>query len=247
MKLLVLCPLVSEDFRKVTENQARKVCRQDVVLEVAGIESGPASIESTYESIVAEPFVAEKIVEAEQRGFDAVAISCMCDCGLHSGRELVNIPVTGAFESSVLLASALGLKFSIVTVSDAAIPMFLRLLRSIGVECNLASIRNVNIPVLELWESIERTREALLREAKKAVENDGAHVIILGCTGMTGTAEWLRQKINLPVIDGLEAAIKLAETLVDMGLSQSKATYPKPPVKEIRGVYKKIITRESAR
>ena len=242
LKLMLLCPIVSEDFKRLSENQARKICRQDVVLEVVGIERGPASIESTFETVVAEPFAVEKIMEAEQQGFDAVAITCMCDCGLHSGREQVNIPVTSAFESSVLLASALGLKFSIVTITDGLIPLFHRNLRSIGVECNLASIRSVNIPVLKLQENIERTREALLGEAKKAIEDDGAHVIILGCTGMTGMAQWLRQKIGLPVIDGLEAAVKLAEVLVDMDLSQSKATYPKPPVKEIRGVYKRIAT-----
>jgi allantoin racemase len=242
LKLLLLCPIVSEDFKRLSEAQARKVCRQDVVLEVVGIERGPASIESTFETVVAEPFAVEKIMEAEQRGFDAVAITCMCDCGLHSGREQVNIPVTSAFESSVLLASALGLKFSIITVTNALIPLFHRNLRAIGLECNLASIRSVDIPVLNLQDDIGRTREALLGEAKKAVENDGAQVIILGCTGMAGMAQWLRQNINLPVIDGLEAAIKLAEVLVDMRLSQSKLTYPKPPVKEIRGVYKRTVT-----
>jgi allantoin racemase len=96
--------------------------------------------------------------------------------------------------------------------------------------------------VLELQNNIERTREVLLAEAQKAVENDGAHVIILGCTGMTGMAQWLKEKIGLPVIDGLEAAIKLAEVLVDLRLSQSKRTYPKPPVKEIRGIFKRLVT-----
>lgn len=242
MKLMLLCPTVSPEFKKVSEGQARKVCRQDVDLEVVGIESGPASIESIYESALAEPFAAEKIKEAEERGFDAVAITCMCDAGLHAGRELVNIPVTSALESSVLLASALGMKFSIVTISDSLIPMFHKNLRSIGVESNLASIRSVNIPVLELWDDIEKMRQALLTEAKKAIEDDGAHVIVLGCTGMTGMAQWLKEQIGLPVIDGLEAAIKLAEVLVDLRLSQSKRTYQKPPVKEIRGVYKRLVT-----
>jgi len=242
LKLMLLCPIVSPEFKKLSESQARSVCRQDVDLEVVGIESGPASIESTYESVMAEPFAVEKIIEAEKHGFDAVAITCMCDCGLHSGREQVNIPVTSALESSVLLASALGLKFSIVTIADSLTPLFLRNLRSIGVESNLASIRSVDIPVLELQSDVEKTREALLRESEEAIEKDGAHVIILGCTGMTGMAQWLKEKIHLPVIDGLEAAVKLAEVLVDMGLSQSKRTYPKPPVKEIRGVYKRLVT-----
>jgi allantoin racemase len=240
LKLMLLCPIVSPDFKRLSESQARRVCRQDVDLEVVGIENGPASIESTYETVMAEPYAVEKILDAAQRGFDAVAITCMCDCGLHSGREQVDIPVTSAFESSVLLASALGIPFSIITITDSLIPLFRRNLRAIGVESNLASIRSVDIPVLDLQNDIERTREALLREAEEAIEKDGAHVIVLGCTGMTGMAQWLKEKVGLPVIDGLEAAVKLAEVLVDMRLSQSKRTYPKPPVKEIRGVYKRL-------
>jgi len=231
---MVLCPITSESFRELTEKIAKKICRKDVELEVVNVERGPASIESTFETIMAEPFAVEKIKEGEERGFDAVAISCMCDCGLHPGRELVEIPVTGAFESSVLLASSLGQKFSIVTISKGIIPLFQSLIRSIGLEANLASIRSIEIPVLELSKDPGKTKKALLDEAKKAVEEDGAHVIILGCTGMTGLAHWLQKQLKLPVIDPLAAAIKLAETLVDLKLSHSKLTYPTPPQKEIK-------------
>jgi len=34
LKLMLLCPTVSPEFKKVSEGQARKVCRQDVDLEV---------------------------------------------------------------------------------------------------------------------------------------------------------------------------------------------------------------------
>jgi len=138
---MVLCPITSESFRELTEKIAKKICRKDVELEVVNVERGPASIESTFETIMAEPFAVEKIKEGEERGFDAVAISCMCDCGLHPGRELVEIPVTGAFESSVLLASSLGQKFSIVTISKGIIPLFQSLIRSIGLEANNTSFR----------------------------------------------------------------------------------------------------------
>jgi len=234
LKLMILCPITSESFRELTETIAKRVCRKDVEIEVVKVEKGPASIESTFETVMAEPFAVEKIKEGEERGFDAVVISCMCDCGLRPGRELVEIPVTGALESSVLLASSLGQKFSIVTISKGIIPLFQSLIRSIGLEANLTSIRSVEIPVLELRRDLEKTKNALLSEARKAVKEDGAHVVILGCTGMTGMAHWLQKQLNLPVIDPLAAAIKLAESLVDLKLTHSKLTYPHPPQKEIR-------------
>jgi len=65
MKLMVLCPITSTDFKKVTAQQARFLARRDTEVEVVSIEKGPVSIESTYESATAEPYAIEKIREAE--------------------------------------------------------------------------------------------------------------------------------------------------------------------------------------
>jgi len=233
LRLMVLCPITSPDFKKVTAAQARTFARKDTQIEVISVDKGPESIESVYESSMAEPFAVEKIKEAEMQGFDAVAISCMCDCGLHAGRELVKIPVTSACESSVLIASALGSKFSMVTISDGVKVMLTRLVKLAGLETRLASVRSVDIPVLDLTKDVEKTKQALLRESREAVQKDGAHVIILACTGMTGMAHWLQNKLKIPVIDPLGASIKMAELLVDLKLAHSKLTYPQPPQKKI--------------
>lgn len=97
----------------------------------------------------------------------------------------------------------------------------------------LASVRTINIPVLELLDH-DKAKEAILREAKKAVEEDGAHVIILGCAGMSPVIREIQHKLNIPVIDPGNTALKMAELLVSMNLSQSKKCFPKPPPKEIK-------------
>ena len=64
------------------------------------------------------------------------------------------------------------------------------------------------------------------------MNEDGAEVLVLGCTGMTGMAERLSHELNVPVIDPIPTAVKLAEMLVGLGLSHSKLAFPVPPEKK---------------
>jgi allantoin racemase len=71
----------------------------------------------------------------------------------------------------------------------------------------------------------------MIEESVKAVEEDGAHVIVFGCTGMRRYAEKLAEemdKYGVPVVEPLTAAVNLAEALVRLKLRQSKVSYPKP-------------------
>ena len=105
-----------------------------------------------------------------------------------------------------------------------------------------ASVRVVNLPVLSLHDDETKLIEAMVEQAVLAVSEDGAHAIVLGCTGMGG--RFAREVQNglesagyagVPVIDPTGVALKLAESLVTLGISHSKLTFPKPPVKQIKG------------
>ena len=61
-------------------------------------------------------------------------------------------------------------------------------------------------------------------------------MIVLGCAGMTGLAATLSAELGLPVVDGVAAAVKLAESLVALGLRTSKRDeYATPPAKPVTG------------
>ncbi len=100
----------------------------------------------------------------------------------------------------------------------------------------------IAFPDLEMEKGRERLPTLLIEQGVKAIEEDGAHILILGCTGMMGLAQEVEKGLKergyeVPVIDPVKAAVKMAEALVDMGLSHSKMTYPYPPEKEIIGYY----------
>lgn len=83
----------------------------------------------------------------------------------------------------------------------------------------------------------ERGREGLqelfevpvVEEAARAVTEDRAEVICLGCGGMAGLADEVRARAGVPVVDGVGAAVTIAEGLVRMGLRTSKIRTYAPP------------------
>lgn len=236
----VIVPHPSEELEAHARNALTPAVRPDAELTVVSLDKGPASTESRYERAFAVPDTVAKIVQAEKDGANAVIPDCMGDPGLEEGREMVSIPVIGPTETSMHIAALLGHKFSVVTVLDRLVPYFEECAVSTGQAQRLASVRWVNIPVLELSDRA-RAVEALVEQAAQAVRDDGAHVIVFGCTGMTGLAEEVEEGLkkegitDVPVIDPAVLALKVAEALADMGLSHSKRTYPVPPEKEITG------------
>jgi allantoin racemase len=240
MKIRVVIPSITKEFEALGLEQYSPGARPGTEISVTLLDNGPASIESRYEEAVAVPDIVSKVMAAEKDGVDAVIIDCMADPGLDAAREMVTIPVVGPAETAMHLASMLGHRFSVITILDQVAPMFDRHAAKMGLVERLASVRAVNIPVLELGDT-ERVVKALIEQSAKAVRVDGAHLIVFGCTGMVGLAGDVKKGLedqgilDVPVIDPAILAVKISEALVDTGLSHSKRTYPHPPEKEIVG------------
>jgi allantoin racemase len=234
-QIRVVTPVVTEGLH--VPEDVRDLVGPDTEVSLVQIMSGPASIESAFDSVLAAPEVVGRVLEAERDGVDAVVIDCMDDPALEAAREAVSIPVLGPSQTSMHLASLLGHRFSIVTVLDRSVAPFEDQARRYGLEGNLASVRWISIPVLELDEDRDLVVSELVRESLAAIEQDGAHVVIFGCTGMLGCAAGVREGLraagwgSVPVIDPIPATLRVAEALVEAGLSHSKRTYPDPPVK----------------
>ncbi len=239
MKLRVVTPISTKGF--MCADDFARIVRPDTELSHVDLDHGPASIESEFDEMLATPETVARIIEAERDGMDAVVINCMGDPGMMAGREAVSIPVIGPCEATMHVASMLGHTFSVITVLKHLRPMFENRAAIYGLRDKLASVRAVEIPVLELESDRERLVRALADEAVEAIEQDGAHVMIFGCTGMLGTAEAVERELaargygHVPVIDSMVWAIKMTEAMVDMGLRHSKRTWPFPPQKMIAG------------
>lgn len=232
MHIRVIVPIVSDRFNQEVEREFRAYASPGTDVSVSSLDEGPQSIESECEEALVVPDFLRKAKEAEEAGCDAIICDCFGDPGVHAARELVKTPVVGAGESSMLLAAALGQRFSVVTVLRSVFTLIGNLANRAGVGGKLASIRSVDIPVLELHDK-ERMSAALLDRMVQAIEKDNAHVLILGCTGMMGVAARLQSQLGvhgfeIPVIDPVGAAVKQAEAMVALGVHQSRLTYHSP-------------------
>jgi len=240
MKIRAVTPIITESFGPMIIEEFERVARPETEISNVFLDAGPASVESFYDEAIAVPGVVAKVREAERDRMDAVIINCFGDPGLDAAREVVSIPVIGPCEASMQLASMLGHKFSVVTVLERLIPELELHAQKYGVGWKLASARSVDLPVLDLEKGREQFVERMVERAVAAVREDGAHVIVLGCTGLAGLAKQVKVGLSkagyeVPVIDPAGTALKVAEALVDLKLAHSKKTYPEPPEKEIVG------------
>tara|TARA_B110000116_G_C16686652_1_gene513271 strand:- start:319 stop:1068 length:750 start_codon:yes stop_codon:yes gene_type:complete len=204
------------------------------------IDIGPNSIECEYEEAMSQPGAILKIIDAEKEGCDAVVIDCMGDPGLQGARECVSIPVIGPCETAMHYASMLGHKFSVITVLERLRSQFENMSLMYGVSSKLASVKAVDIPVLELENDLKETVNQLAVKSIEAIEQDHSSVMIFGCTGLFGCSDSLKSQLlqkgyDVPVIDPIPLAVNTAYVLAKLKLSQSKHSYPLPPKKGMVG------------
>lgn len=200
-------------------------------IDVDEITNGAATIESYFDIYIGAVETLKKVQQAERYGFDGVVITCFGNANLEPAREIANIPVIGSGLASVTLAATLGHKFSIIGTIPGVVNRIGMEVRKAGVYDKLASIRCVDMGVQELGNDKQATRDAMIREARRAISEDNADVIVPGCFGMIGFAAEMQEILGVPVIEPAGAAVCLMETLVRLGLSQSKKAYATPPDK----------------
>ncbi len=236
MRIRIVSPIVGDWLVDESLAEARLFAAPDTEVEAVGLERGPTSIESAYDEVVANPYIVERVVQAEKDGCDGVFITCFGDPAVDAAREMVDIPVIGAFAPAALAASAVAGRWSVVTVLKEVIPLIRNLARKLGVEGNMASIRVIDMPVLELDDK-DKLQRRLLEQIERAVGEDGAEAVVLGCTGMLGLGRALKEGLAergepVPIVEPTAAALGLLESMIRSGLTHSKRTYPTPREKE---------------
>lgn len=233
-RILNIVPLVSDRWNEMTRQALGSVRSPGFEYDVVNVtHGGMESIEGLYYIAVTVPYIVDRIIEAEQLGYDAVTSLCFGNPGVKEGREMVDIPVIGAGEAALYTAMMCGERIGIVTVGatyrsarhGAMLNEIRRMCIGHGIADRVVSYRTTGSTVEECGAG--GVFEELRREAAAAID-DGADVIVLGCTGMVGMSTRLQESLQVPVIDPNLASVKYAEMLLSLGLSHSKLATPAP-------------------
>jgi allantoin racemase len=233
MRLLLVNPNTSTVMTDGMAAQARAVAAVGTTIEGRQPSFGPASIEGHFDDAFGAAGVAEQVRLAAPENFDAVVIACFGDPGLDAARELTRAPVLGIAEAAFHAATFVATGFSVVTTLTRTCVIAERLVVRYGFERSCRGIHGTDIPVLDLEACTEDTIHTIEQAARQALTRDRSEAIVLGCGGMAALCATLQQRLGVPVIDGVSAAVKFAEALVGLRLQTSKigdyaAPLPKP-------------------
>jgi allantoin racemase len=238
MKILFVNPNTTEEFTRRILDIASRYAAPATEITALTASYGPRSIESIYDELLSSMGTLDVLLNNVDK-FDGFVIACYSDHPtVYALREVTDKPVMGIAEASMYMASMLGHKFSVVTTNEEWEPLLQDAVKHYGLGDRCASVRSTGMPVLALESaSPEETYQMILAASRKALEQDGAEVICLGCAGMTGLDKKLEKELGVPVIDGVVSALKLIEGMVDYGVHTSKRkAYATPGAKELVGI-----------
>jgi Asp/Glu/hydantoin racemase len=236
MRLLLINPNISDSVSALIRAEAERNALPGTEIEVLTAPFGVAYIETRFEALIGAYAAAQLAAEHHAR-FDAVVVAAFGDPGLAGLREALPVPVTGLTEAALASAHLLGHRISIIAISQRIQAWYREVVESYGFGSRLASIRALDRPLTSIGGVQDEHAQALKTLAERAVDEDGAEVIVLAGAPLAGLARSLAGQLPVPVVDGVSSAVRHAQSLVAMqpGRAQ-RGSFAAPPFKPNRGL-----------
>jgi allantoin racemase len=246
MRIKIINPNRTAVFTERCLNAGRAVAAPGSEILATNPAAGPASVECHLDEVLATLGVVEEVAAGEAAGVDAHVIACFGDTGLHAAREVANGPVVGMSEAAVYAAALIAYRFSIITLPSRTRIFSDRVLQHAGLEHRCA-VRCIDVAVSDCSDESMELYEALLVEGRRALAEDHADAIVLGCAGLEMLSEPLRQALGVPVVEGVAAGVKMAEGLVSMGLATGRTgAWARPSAESLRDAGVRTKSKEQA-
>jgi allantoin racemase len=236
MRILVVNPNTTASMTRKIGKAAGAAAAVGTEIAAVNPDFGPPSIEGYLDEAFSVPGLIAEIKKAPD--MDAYIVACFDDSGLDAARCVTNAPVIGIGEAAFHVASLIADKFSVVTTLFRSVPAIEHNLIKYGLAARCTKVRATDVPVLELEVPGSNARDRISEEVRRAILEDRAEAIVLGCAGMTDLASTLSKEHGIAVLDGVACAVKLCEALVQLGLRTSKTGgYASPRPKRYSGIF----------
>ncbi|WP_167767690.1 aspartate/glutamate racemase family protein [Bradyrhizobium frederickii] len=243
MKLLLLNPNTSTAVTQLMMEVGQRAAASGTELVPCTASRGVPYISTRTEAQIGGAIALEML--AEQHGkVDAAIIAAFGDPGLFAARETFDIPMVGMAEAAMLTACMAGRRFAIVTFAQALGPWYEECVRDHGLRERCAGIRMLDTPFKAISDVGTEKEDLLVELAQRAVIEDGADVLIFAGAPLSGLAERVADRIPVPVVDQVVAAVKQAEALVAQRLRKATAgTFRRPAAKPTIGLADALAAR----
>jgi allantoin racemase len=232
IRICVLVPVNTSQYNDRIMKAIAPVVPSDVQVEIRNITQGHPDIENRTNWLQNGMPVVELAQTIANDGFDGIWLTDFDMCGVEAAREVIDIPIIGGFPASAFGALMLSQRFSIITILQSTLAMQRAHPQTYGIEDTFASIRAIDCPVAQL-ENVDVVVVRTFEAALKAIKEDGAQSILLGCTGFVDVASRVSTLLGealgvyVPVIDPNQAGFSFLVSLVRMQVRPSRLTYSK--------------------
>jgi Asp/Glu/hydantoin racemase len=174
---------VREVIGKILVRNVEKFKQDDTVLDFHLLKKGIATTDAMqWESLHVgnnhEFF--ETILGLQGKGYDAIVSHCAGDPLLYPLKQVMDIPVVGAFQNALIFASLMGKKIGLVTWSKYIIPVLEELVVKYGFRDSITSIKSMDTTNSEFSEAFSNAGPLIgkfCEFARKCI-NDGAEVLV---------------------------------------------------------------------
>jgi allantoin racemase len=234
MNILVINGNTTQAITDRVATTARAVCAPGTVIKAVTAETGPRVIATRTENLLGAHAVLS-LAARHHAGCDAAVIAVATDTGLRAVREALPIPVVGITEAALLTACTLGVGFGFLAIGRRGAAMYREVIAGHGLADRMAAFTAIDLPTAAFAER-SGSAEAILA-AIVELATDGADCAVIGGSAFTGLGRQLQGRAPIPIVDGVDCAVRLAEMLVGLGLPKPKSgSYAALPSRELVGV-----------
>ncbi len=234
MNILVINGNTTQAITDRVAATARAICAPGTMIRPVTAEAGPRIIATRTENLLGA-HAALSLAARHHAGCHAAVIAVATDTGLHAVREALPIPVVGITEAALLTACTLGSGFAFLAIGRRGAAMYREVIASYGLAGRMAAFAAIDLPQAAFAEprSYAETILATVGELAK----DGADSVVIGGAAFAGLGRELQDRAPIPIVDGVECAVRLAEMLCALGLPKPKSgSYASLPPRELVGV-----------
>lgn len=246
MRILLANPNTTAAVTDTIAAAARAVAAPGTEIVPATARFGARVIGTRTEMAIAE-HAALDLLAQEAPGCDAVIIGASVDSALRAAREMLAVPVLALTEAALHAACLSGARFGAVTLSRRAGYTLRELIDGYGFAARCGGIAVVEATPLDLLAAPDRVGEQIAAAAARLVDRDMVDSIALIGAVMADMPRRVQPLLSVPVVEGVRAAVLLAESLVRLGLPKpTQGSYAALPAREVTGVAAALAARLGA-
>jgi len=243
LRILLLNPNTTTEITDIMLGVGQTACNPGTTLVPATALRGVPYIASRAEAQIGGAVALEMLAE-QHKDVDAAIIAAFGDPGLLPARELFDIPIVGMAEAAMLTACMLGRRFTIVTFAHALGPWYLDCVAMHGLENRCSGVHMLGDAFASVTTVRDELEERIVALANEAIRQDEADAVIFAGAPLSGLASRVRDRISVPVVDQVVAAVKQAECLVAMNPRKAKVgTFRRPGPKATKSLPEALARR----